>query len=122
MEFLVNDLSLHAQFQDLSSFRQAVARVMAIREVARRFGRAVHCHRQLLQALVTPTMTLQLASRGLTQNERRALLQWLTQQGPFWDDMRNHAPDDWLEFNGLIVTDTSLGEAGWCCGSESNEV
>ena len=62
-------------------------------------------------------MTLQLASRGLTQNERRALLQWLTQQGPFWDDMRNHAPDDWLEFNSLIVTDTSLGEAGWCCGS-----
>jgi hypothetical protein len=117
MEFLVNDLSLHAQFRDLASFRRAVTRVMAIREVARRFGRALHCHRQLLQASVTPTMTMPQALQGLTYNERRALLQWLTQQGPFWEDARKHAPDDWLEWDGHIVTDTSLGEAGWCCGS-----
>jgi hypothetical protein len=47
--------------------------------------------------------------------ERRALMQWLTQHGPFWDELRNHGPDDWIECNGRIVTDTAVGEAAWCC-------
>ncbi len=32
-----------------------------------------------------------------------------------WDEKRYHAPDDWLECNGCIVTDTAVGETGWCC-------
>lgn len=115
MELLVNDLSLHGQFQDLASFRGAIARVMAIRQIARRFGRELHCHRGIPQAQVTPTITMAQAVQALTPSERRALMQWLTQQGPFWEDVRNHGPDDWLECNGRIVTETAIGEAAWCC-------
>ena len=115
MDFLVNDLSFHGQFPDLMSFRGAIERLMAIRQIARRFGHALHCHRSIAHAQVTPTMTMPQMVQGLTLNERRALLQWLTQHGPFWEDARNHEPGDWLEWNGSIVTDTAVGEAAWCC-------
>jgi hypothetical protein len=115
VDFLVNDLSLHGQFLDLTSFRGAVERLMAIRQIARRFGRALYCHRNIAQALVTPTMRMPQMVQMLRPDERRALLQWLTQQGPFWEDVRHHEPEDWLEWNGNIVTDTAIGEAAWCC-------
>ena len=43
----------------------------------------------------------------LRHDERRALLQWLTQQGPFWEDARNHEPERLARWNGNIVTDTA---------------
>ena len=115
VDFLVNDLSFHAQFLDLASFKTAIERLMTIRVTAGRFGWALHCHRNIVQVSVTPTMTMPQAVQVLNVDERRALLQWLTKRGPFWDDARNHGSDDWLESNGNIVTDTAVGEAGWCC-------
>jgi len=115
MDLLVNDLSFHGQFRDLASFRGAIGTLMAIREIARRFGRTMYSHRNIAQALVTPTMPMPQAVQGLTHEERRAVLQWLTQYGPFWEDARHHQPEDWLECNGDIVTDTAVGEAAWCC-------
>jgi len=40
---------------------------------------------------------------------------WLTRKGPFWEDERNHDPDDYLMCQGEIVTDSAVGEAAWCC-------
>lgn len=88
---------------------------MEIRQISLHYGRPLHCHRAVAQAQVTPTMTMPQAVQALTLNEQRALMQWLTQLGPFWEDSRNHELDDWLEWNGNIVTDSAVGEAGWCC-------
>lgn len=115
MDLLVNDLSLHGQFPDVTSFRCSVQRVMEIRRIARRYGRELHCHRKILYAEVTSTMTMPQAVQMLTLEERRSLLQWLTQHGPFWEDARNHQSDDWFECNGSIVTDTAIAEVAWCC-------
>lgn len=115
VEFLVNDLSFEGQFKNLELFRNAIGRIMEIRQIARCFGRELHCHRNLAQAQVMSTIKMQQAVQRLRIDERRALMQWLTQYGPFWEDMRNHGPDDWLEYNGNIVTDTAIGEAAWCC-------
>ncbi len=41
-------------------------------------------------------------------------MQWLTRLGPFWDDVRQHGGNDWFEYNGVIVTDTAVGEAAYC--------
>lgn len=87
---------------------------MALRVIARRFGQLVHCHKSLAFAQVTATMTMQQAVQSLTIDEQRAIRSWLTQNGPFWEDARIHSPDEWLEFNGGIVTDTAVGEAAWC--------
>jgi hypothetical protein len=115
MELLVNDLSLHGQFQDLASFRNAIERLMTIRQVAQRFGRALHCHRNMAHAQVTPTLLMPQAIQGLSLNERRVLITWLHQLGPFWEEARVHNPDDYLECNGDVVTDSAVGEAAYCC-------
>jgi hypothetical protein len=124
VELLINDLSLQGQFQDLTTFKGAIERILAIRKIARRFGRSLHCHRALAYAQVTSTMTMPQAVQALAIDERRALMQWLTQYGPFWEDTRNHQPDDWFDWNDSIVTDTAVGEAAWCClnGMERNLV
>jgi len=115
VDFLVNDLSFHGQFTDIASFRDAIGRIMIIRRVVRQFGWNLYCQRSIAQAQVTPTAKMPQAVQRLVPEERRALMQWLTQHGPFWEDLRNHGPDDWLECHGKIVTETAVGEAAWCC-------
>ncbi len=114
MEILVNDLSIHEQFHDAESFRNALARLMAMRSAARRFGQNVHCHRSLLTASPIPGVAMQQAiGRLAVESERRAAMSWLTRLGPFWDDLRRHGAGDWLECRGKIVTESAVGEAAF---------
>lgn len=115
MDFLVNDLSLHGQFHDLAAFRHSVRQVMQIRQIARRHGRTLHCHRGLVSAQVTPDERMQSAVAALPRDEQRAVMAWLGQHGPFWDDDRQHDSGDWYECVGEIVTDTAVGEAAHFC-------
>jgi hypothetical protein len=115
MELLFNDLSFHGQLPDIPAFRDAVGRIMRIRETARRFGRQLPCHRNVASAQVTRGMTMLQAIQRLSSNERRALMQWLTREGPFWEDTRIHDPGDYLECNQNVVTDSAVGEAAWRC-------
>ena len=41
------------------------------------------------------------------------MMSWLTSRGPFWDDLRQHSPDDYLECGGEVVTDSAVGEAAF---------
>jgi len=113
LKFLANDLSIHGQFHDLGAFRDAIARLMAMRAAARHFGREVHCHRALLAVEVQVGVSLQQALGRLRESERRAIMLWLTRRGPFWDDLGRHGTTDWLECRGDIVTDTAVGEAAY---------
>ena len=113
MELLANDLSFHGQFHDLQSFRAAFDRLMVLRKIAGRFGREVHCHRAMLQVAPLPAMSMQHALGRLNRDEQRAALLWLRKSGPFWDDLRRHGPDDWLESRGAIVTDHAVGEVAY---------
>ncbi len=40
-------------------------------------------------------------------------MSWLTKSGPFWDDLRQHGADDYLECRGEVVTDSAVGEAAY---------
>ena len=114
MELLANDLSVHEQFYDLTGFRDALSRLMAMRGAARLFGREVHCHSTLLNAKPMPGITMQQAISSLgVESERRAVMIWLTSAGPFWDDVHRHGGDDWMECDGGVVTDTAVGEAAF---------
>ena len=114
MNFLVNDLSMDGQFHDLASFREAVARVMRIRQQVLQHGYSLHCHRGLSSARVTPEMPMQQAVNSMPEGERRAWIGWLTRQGPYWEDARLHDGGDYLEVDDDIVTDHALGEAAVC--------
>ena len=114
MDLLVNDLSLHGQFADFAAFRDSIHRVMKIRTIARRHMRHLYCHRNLVNGQVTPEEGLPAAVNALPLNERRAVMAWLSQHGPFWDDDRQHDAGDWYEYDGDVVTDTAVGEAAHC--------
>ncbi len=113
MDLLANDLSIHEQFHDISSFRDALARLMSMRNTARTFGREVHCNRRFPTVNPIPNMSMQQAIGRLDLESRRATMSWMTHTGPFWDDLRQHGIDDWLECSGEVVTDTAVGEAAF---------
>jgi hypothetical protein len=114
LELMANELSLHGQFNDIPSFKGAVGHVMKIRDVAKRFGREIYCHRNFSHSIVMPDTPLRQAIQAFSFDERRAFLNWITQHGPFWEDWRVHGPDEYLAHEDEIVTDSSLGEAAWC--------
>ena len=113
MEFFANEISVHRQFHDLLTFEDALGRLMGMRGVARRFGRDVYCHREFVVKEPVPGIPMLEAAQRLAVDKRRALLSWLTHHGPFWDDIRRHDADDWLECRGEIVTDSAVGEAAY---------
>lgn len=113
MELFANEMSIHRQFHDLPTFEDALGRLMGMRGVARRFGRDVYCHREFVAKEPVPGIPMLQAVQRLAVDKRRALLSWLTRGGPFWDDLRRHGPNEWLECRGELVTDTAVGEAGY---------
>ena len=113
MELFFNELSLHGQFPDLSGFRDSIGRVMRMRNVARRYGLDLRCHRNSGSAEVVPGRGVAAVARTLGTDDRRALMAWLTTVGPFWDDERRHGGDEYLECRGDVVTDFGIGEAAY---------
>ena len=85
-----------------------------MRNIARGYGRDLHCHRNTVNRQINPSTSVFQALQTFTRDQKRALLTWLTQQGPFWEDMPVHDPNDWLELGDEIVTDTAVGEAAYC--------
>ena len=66
-----------------------------------------------MTAEVLPGVSLQQAIGRFAESERRSAMGWLTRDGPFWDDSRSHAADEYLECRGDIVTDSAVGEAAY---------
>jgi len=113
MELFANDLSIHQQFHDIPSFRGALRGLMAMRKMAKRFGREVYCHQAFLMVEPLPDMHMQKALGQLRESERRATLRWLTRGIPRRNDDRHDIKDDLLECQGEEVTDSAVGEAAY---------
>lgn len=120
MDVLLNELSLHGQFTNVLAFQTAIDKIMSARSKMRQFGSELRCHRNLTQAKVTHELSLQQIVSQLDRNKRGALMSWLTKEGPFWEDSRQHEVDDWLEFQNTIITDTALGESAYRYFNGSN--
>jgi hypothetical protein len=115
VDFLVNDRSIHGQFNSVADFCGAVERLMEIRREITRVGSELFCHREMANAQVTPHCNMPQAIQGMDREKQRAWIQWLTRFGPYWTDVREHGEDDWLELgDGALVTDTAIGEAAFC--------
>lgn len=117
MELLLNDLSIHEQFSNIYEFREAIQRLMKLRKIARGSGREVYCHKNIAYQYVNQSTSVYhaLQNRGnFTIDEKRSLLSWFTKHGPYWEDIAEHGPDDYVEAHGDLVTCTALGEASYC--------
>lgn len=114
MELILNDLSIHGQFHAVTEFREAVDRIISMRKVAQKFGRELYCHRNTTSRLIDPSTTVFDAIQTFTREEKRVFLSWFTRQGPFWEDVHHHNPNDWLQCGNDIVTETAVGEVAHC--------
>jgi hypothetical protein len=115
VDFVINDLSIHGQFNTPNEFFSSVEILMGIRQEIRRAGRELLCHRGLKDAQVTSAHTMPQAIQCMPAAKQRAWMQWLTKEGPYWQDSRQHTSDDWLELNEVpIYTDHAIGEVGFC--------
>ena len=111
MELMLNELSIEGQFYNPSMMLEAIGRIRTMRNIARRFGREVYCHRSALGRSAKPgTPLVQMLSR----EQQSATILWLTRQGPFWEDAPRHDPNEWFECNGDVVTEAGLAEAAYC--------
>ena len=111
MELMLNELSIEGQFYNPSMMLEAIGRISTMRNIARRFGREVYCHRSALGRSAKPgTPLVQMLSR----EQQSATILWLTRQGPFWEDAPRHDPNEWFECNGDVVTEAGLAEAAYC--------
>lgn len=113
MHLIFNELSLHGQFTSVAEFSGAIGRVMAIRGVAQKFEYDLHCSRETLHRSALGQQPLYAAAGQLSKDQQRALMQWLTRHGPFWEDAQAHSEDEWLECDGELVTGGALAEAAW---------
>ena len=115
LDFLINDLSLHGQFNSTAEFLHSVDVLMEIRKVIRLAGKEFYCHHGLHNAQVTRNTSMPQAITEMPVEKRRAWMQWLTKTGPHWQDDRKHSTDHWLsDDNEPIFTDHSIGEAAFC--------
>lgn len=113
MELFFNDVSLHGQFQDVQGFVGALDTLMQMRQVAKSYGREIYCNRNCLQAMVTQQLSVPQVVGGIEKNKARALMLWFGQSGPYWEDVRQHSEDEYLECQDEVVTDTAVGECAY---------
>ncbi|MCY4646389.1 MAG: hypothetical protein OXE73_05895 [Gammaproteobacteria bacterium] len=113
MEIFLNDQSLHGQYVDRSAFQESLDQIMAMRALAKRFDRDVHCHWAILTRDVLRGVSLQRVVGGLPRDQQRAVMWWLTRGGPFWWSDRRHGGDDYLESEGDLVTESAIAEAAF---------
>ena len=86
---------------------------MAMRALARRFDRDVHCHSAILTRDVLRGVSLQRVVGALPRDRQRAVMWWLTRGGPFWWRDRRHGGDDYLESQGDLVTESAIAEVAF---------
>ncbi len=114
MRLYFNDLSIHGQFATPEAFLSAFATLMQMRQLAQKHGRNLLHRHHLEQQPVTSELKLLHMVQQMERNKRAAVMSWLTKDGPFWDEVRQHDSDDYLECsNQTIATDSGLGEAAF---------
>jgi hypothetical protein len=113
MDLFFNESSLHGQFPDIPTFVDALDALMAMRKMAKKYNRELYCHRSCQQAAVTHQLTLYQAIQRIDKNKARVLMAWFGRTGPYWEDVRQHSDDEYIECQGQVVTDTAIGECAY---------
>ncbi len=114
MVLVINELSLHEQFNNLNEFSKALSLLMTQRKTAIKFGRDIFHYGNFHERKPNPNWNLYEAISKLDRNQRRAFFSWLSSKA-LWDNDfgKPHPGTEWLECCGDLVTDTALGEVGY---------
>ena len=114
MGLLVNDLSIHEQFHNLANFKSALSQLMMLRNIAKRSKLEFYSSSAVLNSNPIPNMSMRQAVGNLDSNDQiRAVMNWLNNSGPFLDDFPKHSEDEYLESCDEVVTGKAIGEAAF---------
>lgn len=108
-----NDASLHGQFASCDSFKESLKKLWEVRNILVSAGLQLRVCRGVRQKMVTSSHSFDAFLGSIPKELKARLLLWLDREGPFWDDDRRHADDEYLECCGEVVTDTGAGEAAF---------
>lgn len=111
MEILLNDLSVHGQFQNIQDFRESVHRIMELRQAVGTKDRQLYVRKDILNRPAVATESMFNTLHKLSRDEKISVLGWIEKNGPFWTVA--HDPNLWLWHGSEIVTDTAVGEAAY---------
>lgn len=114
MDFLANELSFDGKFDSHDSYVESLTCLMLMRQEARKHGFNIQCTKTILDTDITKDINFRQSLQKLGHAQRMAVLQWVTQSGPFWDESKCHSSDEYFELEeGEVVTDTCLAEAAF---------
>lgn len=114
--FLLNEISLHSQFQSEADFTVSLKDMLECRELLRTYQRALHCNRATLgDRKILGQIPFRKAIGNLVdKNIQRAVFSWVDKDGPFWEDEKLHSSDEYFyDKKDEPVTDTALAEAAF---------
>ncbi len=92
-------------------FRDAIEGFFRVRAHFPLLGRSVWCGRALPGTTLGDGQSIRDGARAMRPDIRVAFLRWVTSQGPFLDEVREHLDEDLFFFGSDEVTDYGLGEA-----------
>jgi hypothetical protein len=112
MDCLIHDLSLNGQYVNSVDFLDHLTLLLRLRFEQPSIKHGMRCSRTIGTRPVTATQNLREIVQSWTDKTHRSLaLQWIQSQGPFWEDDRESADEDYFECLSQDVTDQGLGEA-----------
>ncbi len=118
MDFFVNELSLHGQFNNVAEFQEAIRELMRCREKITRYKRRIFVSRHIVdrEVLQGRETFRQTVSKNENRDFVRRVMIWIDRDGPFIEDNRISDPDEYLslpEHNDEVITDAGIGEAAF---------
>ena len=85
-----------------------------MRRVAEKYGYPVYCKGEIVHKAVTTGRPFASAvNQALDVNQRQAVMVWIGNKGPFWEEELQHDYDTLMEYKGSVVTESSVGEAAY---------
>jgi len=118
MDFFVNELSLHGQFNNVAEFQEAIRELIRCRENITRYKRRLFVSRHIVDREVLQgrrTFRQTVAETG-NRDFVRLVMIWIDRDGPFIEDNRVSDPGEYLSLpghNGEVITDAGIGEAAF---------
>lgn len=114
MDVFVNDLSLHGQFESVTTFRAALGEILHCQQTCHTFDRNYYVPRTIVNRQITNALSFKQAVMATKDRElTRRVISWIDKHGPFADDVLTRDQDNYYTYgtNEDIVTEEILGEA-----------
>ena len=112
MNWFIHDLSLNGQHAVPQNFLNHLVELLKLRRQYPAVYDGLRCTRTLGERPVTAIHSFKQVVQSCSDKDlRRLILQWIDSKGPFWDDERETADDDYFQCGQIDVTDLGAGEA-----------